>query len=86
MIDEKWFTEEKPTTAKFLARADSPINDVKFKSKSKETKTQLVKLMYLCAVSPTIGPIGYYKLNWTTTCATTRRRGARSRPRWTRRC
>lgn len=65
VIDEKWFTEEKPTTAKFLARADSPINDVKFKSKSKETKTQLVKLMYLCAVSPTVGPIGYYKLNWT---------------------
>ena len=65
VIDEKWFTEEKPVAAKFLARAGSPVGNAKFKSKSKETKTQLVKLMYLCAVSPTHGPIGYYKLNWT---------------------
>ena len=65
VIDEKWFTEEKPTKATFLARADSPVGDAKFKSKSKETKTQLVKLMYLCAVSPTHGPIYYHKLNWT---------------------
>ena len=64
-IDEKWFSEEKPVKAQVLARADSPLGKAKFKSKSKETKTQLVKLMYLCAVSATKGPIGIYKLDWT---------------------
>jgi len=64
IIDEKWFTEEKPVKAQVLARKGSPLGKGKFKSKGKETRTQLVKLMYLCAVSPTKGPIGYWKLNW----------------------
>ena len=64
IIDEKWFTEEKPVKAKVLKRKGSPMGAAKFKTKSKETRTQLVKLMYLCAVSPTHGAIGYYRLNW----------------------
>ena len=63
-IDEKWFTEEKPAKAEVLARADSPLGNAKFKSKSKETKTQLTKIMYLCAVSATHGPIGCHRLDW----------------------
>ena len=64
IIDEKWFTEEKPVKAVVLKRKGSPMGAAKFKTKSKETRTQLVKLMYLCAISPTHGAIGYWRLNW----------------------
>ena len=86
LLDEKWFTEEKPVAAKFLARAGSPVGNAKFKSKSKETKTQLVKLMYLCAVSPTHGPIGYDKLNWTHHVRYNAKTGREEPARSTRRC
>ena len=63
VIDQKWFTEKKPLKAKVLKRRGAPLKKP-FKTKQKETKTQLRKVMYMMAVSPTHGKIGKWKLNW----------------------
>jgi len=47
-----------------LPRGHVPANGLKaFKAVSKETSTQLIKIMYLTAVSST-GPIGNYEMDW----------------------
>lgn len=63
VMDQKWFTEEKARKKKVLKRRGSPMKKP-FAGKSKETTTQLRKVMYLCAVSPTHGKIGKWKLDW----------------------
>lgn len=62
--DEKWFSEEKLSHASFEAAADSPVRaNIRFKAKDAETRTQLVKIMFLLVVTSTM-PIGSYELDF----------------------
>ena len=63
VIDQKWFSEVKPKKKKVLKFKGQKLKKP-FTRKSKETLTQLKKVMYLCAVSPTHGKIGKWKLDW----------------------
>jgi hypothetical protein len=62
--DEKWMSEEKGNVLAFEARDDSPVAaNVQFVGKDAETRTQLIKIMFLlCATSTT--PIGVYELDF----------------------
>jgi hypothetical protein len=64
VIDEKWFTEQKPGSKHIEVRDGSPVKRSQAFIESKaETNTQLTKLMYLVAVSKH-GRIGMWKLDW----------------------
>eukprot|EP00966_Prymnesium_polylepis_P065763 1526010-Prymnesium_polylepis.1 len=66
MADEKWSSEEKGNLLAFEARDNSPVPaKVRFKEQDAETRTQLVKLMFMPCVAAT-KPIGCYELDYKT--------------------
>jgi len=61
---KKWSSEEKGTQLAFEVRKTSPVPaNVRFKAKDAETRTQLIKIMFLLCVTST-KPIGYNELNF----------------------
>ena len=62
--DEKWSSEEKGGLLAFEARDDSPVaTRLRFKAADAETRTQLVKIMFMPVVTAT-QPIGIYELDF----------------------
>ena len=62
--DEKWSSEEKGTVLEFEARKESPVPaNIRFKAKDAETRTQLIKIMFVFCVTST-DPIGYWELDF----------------------
>ena len=51
VIDEKWFTKEKLHNKEIEARPCSPPGKERFQPKQAETNTQLIKLMFITAVT-----------------------------------
>ncbi|MEL7342962.1 MAG: hypothetical protein AAGM67_20935, partial [Bacteroidota bacterium] len=69
VLDEKWFSESTFRHAGFERTKDTPVNslptDITFRAANHETKTQQIKLMFLCAVSNE-KKIGMYELDFQT--------------------
>ena len=66
LADEKWCSEEKVTCASFEARDSSPVRaSLRFRAKDAETRTQLIKIMYMFCVTSKV-PIGAYELDFKT--------------------
>lgn len=64
VIDEKWFSEVKAGYKFIQARLDSPLTPEQlFDNRKAETRCQLVKVMYLCAVCIK-GSICMIELDW----------------------
>ena len=63
-LDEKWSSEHKGTNDAIEARKSSPVPpNILFRAVDHETRTQMIKVMFLLVVSGT-KKIGYYELDF----------------------
>ena len=64
LCDEKWSSEHKGTNDAVEARKESPVPlNILYRERDAETRTQLIKVMFLFCVTSTT-PIGFYELDF----------------------